>query len=369
MLSTLKRQLKGLVSQGRHDEVFRRLWEETLDHDADICNDGVLLKSQYQEIRHSSELGLIAFQEKSLRLNNLNRALISLIDRIEAGDLNRNLRRKSAEHRVVPLNRALTCDRTEQTELVELNYFDDPGPEKKIRFFYVYGDDRQVHKSLFKRLGLDLGNFLLNWEKEDYDPGVKVKFARCKPRAARNLKIFEIDILRKLFAKFFEPVNAQGEIMTKKLVDLLTSPQLKDYGPDDFVFLLLTIDDYNWNESVTPRVVRRLIDGFCNCELPADSPAVFFFFGVEYQKQNEKVKNQVKKVIQEAEKGQKLPELQPVSITDVCAWLKDHDVLLPPGKSVADWAAELFPGQDRIDMIDVELKLGEVIERHNWERV
>lgn len=371
MLDPLKRQLKDLVARGRHEEVFRQLREDVLAVGSEVYNDCVLIQGRFSEAERAGNLGLIAFQEKDRNFNNINEALLWLIDCIEVADLSEvrkkqlDVQQAASARQAVPPRHVLTCNRMEQTELVQLNYYDLPGPEEKIRFFYLYGDIRQEHQSLFRRLGYELGGFLLNWEKGDYDPGVQVKFVHCKPQVHRNPKLFLINTLRELFSRFFEPVNGQQPISRKKLSDLLASPDLQGFSGSDFVFILFTIDDHNWNETVTPQVVRALIENFCDCELGPDAPAFFLFFGIEYKKDNEDVRQQVRKVIEETEYGEKLPELQPVTLDDVSEWLSRYTVLIPPGREAPDLAAELFPGQGRFDMADVEVKLREIVDRHN----
>ncbi|MDZ4703482.1 MAG: hypothetical protein SH848_06115, partial [Saprospiraceae bacterium] len=177
--------------------------------------------------------------------------------------------------------------------------------------------------------------------------------------------LFQINVMRELLARFFEPVNNLQPILSKKLNEVLTSPELKDFGANDLVFILLTIDDHNWREQATPLVVKSLVEGFCACELPPGSPNFFFFFGIEYQKTNETVKAQVRKAIQERAHGESLPELQPVSLREVSEWFSRYDVLRMPGQEPEAAAAEMFPGATELDMADIEINLQERIERYN----
>lgn len=369
MLDALKRELKELIGDNRHEEVFRRLTEEVLLVNSPLYNDAILLQSKYNESVRAGNLGLIAFEEKNINFSNTSQALIWLVNNIVPDVLSEKLHRKSESSRSMPAVHAYTCDRVAQNEIFQLNYYDTPGPDAKLRFFYLYGDARQEHESLFKRLGYEIGGFLLNWEKGDYNPGTKIKFVDCKPQVHDNPKLFQINVVRELLARFFEPVNNLQPILSKKLNEVLDSPELKDYGPNDLVFILLTIDDHNWREQVTPVVVKSLVEGFCACELPPGSPNFFFFFGIEYQKNNEVVKAQVRKAIQERAHGESLPELQPVNLREVSEWFSRYDVLRMPGQEPEAAAAQLFPGATELDMADIELKLQELIENYNKKRV
>jgi len=365
MLDALKRELKELIGDNRHEEVFRRLKEEVLLPSSALYNDAILLQSKYNDAIRAGNLGLIAFEEKNISFSSISQALIWLVNNIVPDVLSEKLHRKSESCRSMPAVHAYTCDRVAQNEIFQLNYYDTPGPDTKLRFFYLYGDARQEHESLFKRLGYEIGGFLLNWEKGDYNPGTKIKFVDCKPQVHDNPKLFQINVMRELLARFFEPVNNLQPILSKKLNEVLDSPELKDFGPNDLVFILLTIDDHNWREQVTPLVVKSLVEGFCACELPPGSPNFFFFFGIEYQKTNEVVKAQVRKAIQERAHGESLPELQPVSMNEVCEWFSRYDVLRLPGQEPEAAAAQMFPGVTELDMADIELKLQELIERYN----
>lgn len=366
MLDALQRGLKELIGNGQHDEAFRRLQEEILDPICTLYNDAITIQARFQQADRAGKLGLINFGESSRNFNNINEALLWLIDRITIADLCKRLRKQQKKHRAIAEVHALTCDRHEQSDTFELNYWDPPEPGKRVHFYYLYGDTRQEHESLFQRLGLDLGGFLLNWEQEDYNPGTKLYPVAFKPRVHRNPKLFKINILRELLSRFFEPVNAQQPILNKKLCDLLQSPKLKDYGPKDLVFILITLDDHNWHETLIPALVRDLCENFCKDKLDADAPQFFFFFGIEYQKDNQLVKTQVHQSITTAKYGHSLPELQPVAISDLEEWLSRYRVLLESRNlEAADLAQKLFPNQSTLDMADVERTLKELIDQHN----
>ena len=112
-------------------------------------------------------------------------------------------------------------------------------------------------------------------------------------------------------------------------------------------------------------VVQSFIENFCKAELPETAPTFFFFFGIEYKKENESVRNEVQKAMEESLLGEKLPLLKPVSINDVAEWFSIYDVLIESKKEDADMAEKYFPGQKEIDMKDVETTLEKIVEDFN----
>lgn len=369
MLDALKRNLKELIGRGQHDEAFRRLKEEVLDPGSVLYNDTITVQARFHSAGRAGKLGLIGFRESSRSFNNVNDALLWLIDSISIADLSVHLRRQQENYRAILWWHALTCDRTEQSEQFDLHNLDPPQPGQKVHFYYLYGDIRQEHESLFQRLGLDLGGFLLNWEQGEYDPGIRLLPVAFKPRVSHNPKLFRIYILRELLSRFFEPVNGQLPVGDKTICDLLKSPKLQGFGPNDLVFILITLDDYNWDDKLIPALVRNLYEDFCRGELPPEGPQFFFFFGIEYQKENQRVREEVRREIQKAQYGLALAELQPLALADLEEWLSRYRLLLEnSGKEAREMARQLFPDKgddDPIDMADIERELRKLIDHHN----
>lgn len=369
MLEPLRKELKNLLSSSKQKEVFRRLREEILlaEKGADLYNDMVAISARWEQSRQSDNLGLIKFEDKNITFNSVNKALIWLIDRIEIGDLNPGLRRKCEELLAIPPVQRLTCDRVEQSDQIQIDYYDPPAEivNEKIKFYYLHGDSRQEHQSFFERVTLDLSAQLDNWQEGDYDSGVRIEAFDCKPKTSRNPKILRINIMRELLGYFFKPLNKQQPILKKKLVDLLASPKLKDFGANDFVFILITADEHNWDKNVIPSFIKTLYNEFLKSELPSNSPFFYFFFGLEYRKNKESIRQEVKEALEQAKYGIVLPELAPLAIDDVSEWLSRYPMLLPPQKEAHEYAQELFLNTSTLDMLDVELKLKQLIEYYN----
>lgn len=363
----LQRELKDLIGKNKPAEVFRRLREEVLHSKSELYNKVILLENRYHQGKTESDLGLIDFKEKTLSFNNVNHALLWCIDEITIADLSDKLRLDLESHVCIPEFHSLTCDRSDQSGMVQLHFYEHP--DLKIRHFYLYGDAHQAMRSLHKRLGYDLGGQLLNWRDGNYQAQSKVRFVVCKPPIHQMPKLFLINIYKELLAQFH--LDTAKDILSRKLSETLRSPVLKGdssaniFSENDFVFVLLTLDHHNWNERITPEVVKNFIENFCACELPPDAPNFFFFYGIEYQKENEAVRLSVEEAINQAENGEKLEPLTPVPRSDVAEWFSRYDVLIAKGQTSDDMAAKLFPAANWIDMDDIEIQLLRLIDQHN----
>ncbi|MEM9920403.1 MAG: hypothetical protein AAF990_20060 [Bacteroidota bacterium] len=367
MLDALKNDLKNLVGQNKFEECFRRLKEEVLDQKSEWYNHTILIEGRYEAAKKDGLLQLITVENKDVSFNNVGQAILWVIDGIEKIDLVEGLQGASKEHVAIPNFHAFTVDRVDQNDSFQLHFYDPPPDIGKVRLFYLYGDAGQAMETLFRRLGMEIGGFLLNWEEGAYDPGVKISFDAFKPAVHRHPKLYEINIIKELLARFFPRINAQQPIRDKTIKDLLDSPELKDYTAQDMVFILLTMDDANWNTNTTPQVVRSLADNFLNADLPDTAPTFFFFFGIEYAKANAKVKEEVHQaILNRKQGGEILEELLPVSSEDIETWFSRYQkFLVEEGKSPSDMVRGLFGSEDKHDMNNIVIKLQQLIEKHN----
>ncbi|MCY7329994.1 MAG: hypothetical protein LH618_15675 [Saprospiraceae bacterium] len=202
LLDTLRLELKQLLAAARCEEVFQCLRGDILkSQDCELYDDAVLLENRYREAQRAGNLNVIDFKEKGINFSNVSQALLWLINRISESDLSERRRKQIADHVFLPDFHAFTCDRFEQRDQFELAYWTNTDP--RIRCFYLYGDARQEHSGLFASLGYKLGGFLENWENGAYNPGIRIKFARVKPEVRRHPMLYQIDLTKALFARFF----------------------------------------------------------------------------------------------------------------------------------------------------------------------
>lgn len=367
MLDALKHELKQLIADDRCDEVFVRLRENMLRTDCELYDDLVLLEHRYRDAQRARNLNLIDFQEKGHSFANVGHALLWLINRLAESDLHGRLRQQLALHVALPSFHAFTCDRFDQRDQFELTYFDHVG--EKLHFYYLYGDARQEHGSLFAALGYRQGNFLENWENGEYDPGIQIKFARLKPEVHRHPLLYQVNVRKALFTRFFPKFNAQASLLQKNLPDLLADgSELHHYGPNDLVFVLLTMDAANWHKDLTPLVLDTFVQQFLRAAtLPASAPQFFFFFGVEYGKGQSDRKTEVHTaIIQRQHGGEALDPLEPVAAADITEWFSRYRTfLVPPGLTPDDMRRRWFGEADPLDMLDIQPTLREIIDMHN----
>ncbi|MCW5924716.1 MAG: hypothetical protein KIS77_20525 [Saprospiraceae bacterium] len=367
MLDQIKRSLKEDISAPRYGEAFRRLKEEILLPNCDLYDDTVLIEGRYNEANRAGHLGIIDFREKDRSFNNIAEALLWLIGRMGIADLKEQWKQEAAKHIAIPEYHAFTCDRFEQSDQFQLVLIENPA-SKKIHHFYLYGDARQAHESLHERLGRDLSGHLLNWEEGDYEPETKILFKTLKPAVHRHPVLYKREVVKTLFAKFFPKINEKEPIDTKNVSHLLGSPYLKDFGADDLVFVLITMDDANWNKDVTPLAVETFISSFLNVALPAKkAPRFFFFFGIEYQKENSKKREEVDEAIQNRKLGgEVLDELQPVPTDEITEWFSRYrKIMVERGKEPREMTEAFFGQHQTRDMKEIEAVLFELICIHN----
>ncbi len=367
LLENLKCELQNLVADAEHDRAFQRLREIVSPKDNNrLYSDIIAVQSRYSEAKRAGNLNLIDFKEINQNFSHVAQAQLWLTERISLDDLSDLYRTESASHRAIPTIHSLTCDRSRQKSAFDEHHLFEPGPAEKFQFFYLYGDVRQGHESLFKRFAHDLKGLINSrWRQGAAIPAREPVFRVCKPEFSESPRLFEMYVLRDLFACFFEPLNDRQINTGSRLIELLESPDIKTMGPDGQVFVLFMIDDFNWRKEVTPLVVKRLFEGFYQCQLPPEAPRFFFFFGLKYSKTNTAVKDEVRDAIDAAVHGKPLVELEPLTIIEIGEWLSRYPELCGRREAL-EMATYLFGDQNKsFDMADVEPKLLETIEKYN----
>lgn len=357
MLERFQRRLKDLIAKHRQEEVFQILWKYLLN-ECDIYNKLILLSDQWNDINRSENEGLLSFTDAQIARNRITRTLISLIGEFRIEDFNRTFEQIHEDFITFSNYHATTCNRFHQTEEVHSQYY--LNYEQKVRHFFLYGDAKQAHRSLFERFYRYFSGTLEKWDDPSSVPASKVKVIECKPCRSGGVLHYQIEIIRKILGHLKPP------LAERKLTDILSLPELKGFGADDFIFILLTVDDFNWDKELTPKVVESLLEGFCTCELPESSPSIFFFYGIEYQTNNDRVRSEVRQTLNERRnKVVPLAELQRVPAEDINEWFSRHPRLIPKGKTAHDMASFYFGSESEYDMIDIEHKFLEIIELHN----
>ncbi len=380
-LEKLKRELKELIRQDELEDAFRKLGD-LLYVDCGLYNEFVLCERRYKGAVEEYEKGGITREERGIEIYNSGQALLKIIESLQSEDLRAFHSDELSEfdyiravrgfsYPYIPPVQIYTCNREEQNAHFQLACWggDNPSPYEYAYFFYLYGDARQEHPALARRFKYDVSGLLSSEE-----PGRAIRLCSasdvivCKPAGAPcHLKVMQINLLKEIWGRFFpgRPAPSEG-LFRAKLSSLLKSPKLEGYGRDDVVFVLITIDDYNWHKELTPQVVRDFIEGFCKDDaFPEDAPRFYFFFGVAYKQGDQSIKEEVHEAMRNATYGVILPVLLPVNKDDLAEWFSRQQGLVALGGTPAELVARHFPGQNAIDMYDVRRKLERLIAYYN----
>ncbi|MBC6994461.1 hypothetical protein QWY85_05745 [Neolewinella lacunae] len=367
MLAALQRELKDLIGDGRTEEVLDRLLGEVLPGSGEAFNQAMTQKASFGELQEGIINGILEDKDIRLKRNQINYALLQIIDRLVPADLHAAVRDLTEQARQVPDFHALGVNRTPQVEQFEMDRFFSPDPDCRVFFYYLHGDLRQEGPALVQRLGLELsGRRLEAAALTETFHGRQPIMIDTKPEPRGNAQLFQILLLKSLVEKFVGPVNNLQDLKNKTLADLMSSPRLSNLTADDAVCITVRLDHYNWNKAVVPPVLRNLYETFCNCTLPSTAPKFYFFFGLEYPKDKPAVRQEVAEAIAARQYGQAMEELQPVSAAEIAEWFTRHPPLLAEGLEAEEMVARHFPAALAThDMKDVITTLQRLIDAYN----
>lgn len=256
-----------------------------------------------------------------------------------------------------------TCDRDEQyTQYEQLESAFKPG---SMHFFYIYGDEQQAHKSFFRRIVCDLeGKYQEELGSIRRNPVVKrielsVESGGCsKPERLRER------FIRQLFFAFgLNPAN-YSPLVHQNMTNLLSeSEKTCALRAGSFVCIFAHISHWHWDPVLTPDATRWFIEEFCSRQLPPDSPAVLFFFALDFDDEDRPwVRKEVLETVKhEAKYVVSLPELEMVKKDPhIHQWLMKY---VHPTHKRKEIAKVKFP-KDQYFMEHVELVLKELIDDH-----
>lgn len=371
MLDALKRELIEMIRKGNPEAIFARLSGEVLDSKSSLYSEVILLQGRWRSIYEENIYGRIDYKEAELSFNNVNYALGYLIDKIEPDDLAPNYQNQSKDFKSIPIEQKFTCDRNPQyRDFMGVQH--SPKREelllknKKVLFLYLHGDEQQELSDFFERLRLEKGGQLAYWREGNFDPQNQPIGKVLKLESFNDANTANIQLRRGLFSVFALSPDGYSPLEKSSLSDIVQdSPILKGLTKADSVFVLISVDDYDWNPHTIPEAIKNLYQEFCSCDLPESSPTFYFFFGVEYEKDNTKVKSEVESAIKQAEHGLKLDELLPVEKKDVYRWVKRNKELWSTYISHREFTDQFFPEEGPFDMRMVSIELNKIIDKHN----
>jgi hypothetical protein len=257
-----------------------------------------------------------------------------------------------------------TCDRTPQDR--RFKQVIRGTDQQKACFYYIYGLDLHSHFGLVKRFQYDLMGVLKSHLNPKLAKACTVERSEIIPvMLDEDLEYHKIDILTSLFADFDVQPNSHEPLLDKTIVDLWQSaPRLKGLGPDDQVCCYLGIHELDWDAGVTPQIVDWLISDFCGSNLPAEAPTFHFYLGIEFERPDSPVRDEVLEAIREKERIYVLDELQIVRRRDIQRWFNMYRNIFSDPTRRDELLNEHFGADaDEFYMNEVEVKLKKIIDQ------
>ncbi|MBK7407424.1 MAG: hypothetical protein IPJ40_04635 [Saprospirales bacterium] len=232
------------------------------------------------------------------------------------------------EGQVLQIHHKHTCDRIPQNDRYQQLSLESP--EKKARFFYLYGDEQQSHEGFFKRICYELEGRLFDYLNPELRTSCKVEMAEVTFDFSQDPNVYRINVLKAFFASLGVQSNEHEPLLQCNLLDVYQrSPIVQQLGPGDYVCVLIHIGQWDWDPQLTPETARWFIYQFSKTALPANGPRFLFFMGVEFDGTDDTVRKQVEAAVEEGKDLLALPELDMVQFNDVGRWLSKYKLLAP----------------------------------------
>ncbi len=288
---------------------------------------------------------------------------------------------------------ALTVNRTTQNDEFTLSTQNFQFP--KLHLYFLHGDDRQELQKMIERFEWEHGGTRhAQGSAEHPDSGVITINMNSS-----NEKIFLIEAKKNLLASLQCPeynINKHNSLASF----VSEEGKLPLIKGKKAVFVVCDIYKAAWDDVRTPKAIQYFIDEFLlSHPLPGDAPDFYFFFGVQYEKQqpqpgflrklyrrlflkavqnkstNKDIAERVARVMQNhpmvlSKKATLLPKLEPPSFDDIEYWFNQHvNLLLPPGEIPRTYTQRFIQknglNQAYNDMVDLQKHLGELIDNYN----
>ncbi|NUQ22767.1 MAG: hypothetical protein HUU34_02365 [Saprospiraceae bacterium] len=355
-LSDISQQL----TDGQTDIALEALKLWVLSHAPDKLTEIDLQLARLNTSKSDYFKGLLTREEYAVTLQRINQGVLVFIGEIRA----------AADGPAPSTGDALhdyhchTCDRVDQSDSFGRIFGAAAG--KKAHFYYLYGDERQSHEGMFKRIAYDLEGRLLDYLNPEFSSNCKSLQFEFTFEFSNDLDIYKKNILKSLFAALGIPVNEHEPLLDRNLYYAAErSPKLQGLTARDFVSVNLHISQFDWDPQLTPEAAGWFIKNFCQVDLPANSPTFLFFFALEYDEGDEEVKSQVEALVQRTDIIQALPELDMVAMRDIGRWFEKYKKIAPTTRDRKALMDEHFRDQQEFYMEDVEMSLLKIIDDYN----
>ncbi len=364
MLEQIRQRVRQLIGEGKDAEAIAYLLEQIQDRST-YRAELTLLQGSEATLAREERNQFVSPEEAHRRRARIRDSALKIAEEITEEEL-KNAAAPSAAP-TAPLHdyHRYTCNRTLQNN--DFQKIRRRQADARTHFFYIYGLDRHSHYGLVQRFSYDLEGLLGSYRNPKVQARCKVDRANMIALAYNpDLEAYKTDILTALFFEFELDPDACEPLLSRKLDYLRRhSPRLRALGSEDRVFLYFVISELDWDREVTPALVRWLIDEFCGVELPADSPAFYFFFGIEFEDEDSPVKAEVEAAIRSGGRIQILPELQMVSAADLKRWFNTYRMFMQERRRRDELQGRYFEAKEQFYMDEIERKLEQLIDELN----
>jgi hypothetical protein len=295
------------------------------------------------------------------------------------------------------MHHAYTCDRVVQYGQFS-TFLDEYDLNSKCHFFYIHGDKKQSPNGLFERFVAKLKGVERLARIDDKNENYGVTEKNIFFPAPQDLKYLQIELIDELQSEFNIPEKDKKKLRPKNLAKLLDNSYLKNKDSDHQVCIKISIPSECWHPVLTPKVTKWFIEEFCCQKIETEEiknsdrkpeekeelfaqkrvtqkrlftgPEFFFFFCVDFKKEDKNKRDEINKSLKEAEYTIPFDELQQIEFDDITIWFTRMS-----NKYIEAWKNDqakmnivkqrYFPLSKSMDMEDVQKSLSELIKRIN----
>lgn len=260
-----------------------------------------------------------------------------------------------------------TCDRTGQYEAF-IKLLNDASRDR-CHFFYLFGGEAQAHRGIFQRFVNRLKGIDLDYLHANRTSGFEVAHYSISVPCMEDMDCLKDELSRMILAEM-EINDQEMERMAEKNLafGLAKSPLLSKISPQGKILFHFNITEALWDAQVIPELTRAFVKDFCLKNLPPDAPELFFFFSVEYDDDNQTIREEVRTALGKAELLKSLGELKMVNPSHIEKWFALYEVFWETSIERRRTKNRYFDTQNaEMFMEEVQILLKKVIDDINNE--
>lgn len=347
-LKALTEKIRSLVAAGSTDQAITALadWAREQQRD-DLIDTAVRLRASWVNLNESRSR--LTEEQQRIRLEQIHYDLLQALPRSEGTLLHPDL--------------SYTCDRRPHYRAFQ-EALEQPAVGR-VQFFYLFGGDLHLHTGMIRRIALELEGSSLQFLNPQLNRSCRVKVLEIPFDGYEPFEDYQTELLRLLFAAFGVQPNQIGPLRERRLPDLLRlSPLLNGLGPNDYLTVFISINDYSWHPELTPALAQWFMETFCGESPAATHPRFLFFFGVAYANDDETLAAEVRARVDDNPRIAALPELNPVERKDIERWLSQYTLLMDDPRKRREWIQQNFAAPQHY-MVDVQEALEALIKQFN----